>query len=295
MSSASIPVDVINPGQVFACMGLLEAADVLDGPAVGGFRWPERNDASYRFELQSATADNPVATVLDFIANAEVTAIAPDGWIAPKAKTADPDLRRTATSSTGEPSETALPIVLEDGSSARIYLTHWADDSSRDAFKLYSGNRSALGIAQSMIHGRTTARGRVQQKGITHLKNELGDEFVTDPFCAITAMGGSFNFDARCAWQSIDAGYSPNDHGQDVQGSPTVELLAALGLEETRPLDVGRRHYAYSIWREMLPPVLARPALSAGLDIIKQRRFAFTLGLSGKNKIVEYAQEEIEQ
>ena len=31
MAEASIPTDLFNPGQVFACMGFLEAADVLIG------------------------------------------------------------------------------------------------------------------------------------------------------------------------------------------------------------------------------------------------------------------------
>lgn len=37
MTEASIPVDLLNPGQVFACIGFLEAADVLLGEAMGVF------------------------------------------------------------------------------------------------------------------------------------------------------------------------------------------------------------------------------------------------------------------
>ena len=39
MAESTIPVDLRNPGQVFACLGLLEAADVLLGHAVGVFAW----------------------------------------------------------------------------------------------------------------------------------------------------------------------------------------------------------------------------------------------------------------
>jgi CRISPR-associated protein Csx14 len=35
MSEAVIPVDLFNPGQVFASLGFLEAADVLLGDAEG--------------------------------------------------------------------------------------------------------------------------------------------------------------------------------------------------------------------------------------------------------------------
>jgi CRISPR-associated protein Csb3 len=36
MAQSSIPVDIFNPGQVFACLGFLEAAEVLLGDAEGG-------------------------------------------------------------------------------------------------------------------------------------------------------------------------------------------------------------------------------------------------------------------
>jgi CRISPR-associated protein Csx14 len=39
MAEHTIPVDLLNPGQVFACLGFLEAADVLLGDAEGGFDW----------------------------------------------------------------------------------------------------------------------------------------------------------------------------------------------------------------------------------------------------------------
>ena len=81
MGNASIPVDLVNPGQVFACLGFLEAADSLCGPAEGGFGW----DETPRFGLLAAGAENPVAYVLEFLTGAKVTAVAPDGSnIAPK-------------------------------------------------------------------------------------------------------------------------------------------------------------------------------------------------------------------
>ncbi len=29
MASATVPVDLLNPGQVFACLGIMEAAEIL--------------------------------------------------------------------------------------------------------------------------------------------------------------------------------------------------------------------------------------------------------------------------
>ena len=46
-----ITIDLYNPGQVFACLGFLEAADVLLGNAEGGFDW--RDEANVTFTLRA--------------------------------------------------------------------------------------------------------------------------------------------------------------------------------------------------------------------------------------------------
>ena len=57
MTSASIPVDLINPGQVLASLGFLETADALCSGAVGGFDWT--NEADVRFNLHAAATRIP--------------------------------------------------------------------------------------------------------------------------------------------------------------------------------------------------------------------------------------------
>jgi len=66
MPEASIPVDLFNPGQVFACLGFLEAADMLVGDAEGGFDW--RNESDARFAMRATCDGNPFAAVLEFVA-----------------------------------------------------------------------------------------------------------------------------------------------------------------------------------------------------------------------------------
>jgi CRISPR-associated protein Csx14 len=105
-------------------------------------------------------------------------------------------------------------------------------------------------------------------------------------------MGGSFNFDPRGAWTAIDAGYSPNQHEHPIEASPVVEFLAAWGLEHARPVSVGPRLFRYAAWGAILRPVLARAALSGALATVPLKRFRFELNLSGKNKVVSFAQEE---
>ena len=199
----------------------------------------------------------------------------------------------------------SLPIKFGGVGGPVINLEHWADGSSRDSFKLYSGNRSADKIARAMLQGvckKPTAKqklhglpGDTKSKGFAQLWDEARAKLIAEPFDVLTPMGGSFNFDPRGAWTSIDAGYSLNQHKHSIEASPVVEFLAAWGLEHARPVEVGVRQVRYAVWDISLPPILARAALADAFPMIPSRRFRFQLSLSGKNKVVTFAQEESRQ
>ena len=271
MAQASVPVDPTNPGQVFACLGFMEAAETLLGDAEGGFDWGGQSDV--RFTLRAAGGANPFSSVLEFLAEAEVCAFAPDGFTDVVAAPSD-------TYPVARADKMALPIHLELAAKNSAVMSHWADGSSRKPFKLYAGNRSAAKIAGDM----SGLCGRLW-RACPHALTE-------QPFNVLIPMGGSFNFDPRSAWTSIDTGYSPNTVEHSVAASPVVELLAALGLENARPYEYGLRQVRYGIWGVLVPVSLARPALAA-VDVgLPLRRFTFTLDLSGKNKVVTFAEEE---
>lgn len=317
MADVSIPVDLFNPGQVFACLGFLEAADVLLGDAEGGF------EAKVRFHLRASGGQNPFAAVLGFLAQAKPERWAPIGYVDPPPKkgatdaededdaaddgpsnveatlgdrNASPELSKTFPAARGDC--LALPIRLGGGRSPTIELGHWADGSTRETFKLYSGNRSADRIARAMLLGvprkptNKRAIGSPKTKGIAQLWQERRDTMIKQPFDVLTPMGGSFNFDPRGAWTAIDAGYSPNDQKHQVAASPVVEFLAVWGLENARPYEFETRKVSYSAWGLFLPPELARVALFGGVTVLPQKFFRFELAMSGKNKVVNFAQQE---
>lgn len=301
MAESRIPVDLLNPGQVFACLGFMEAAEVLLGEAEGGFDWSDPGDV--RFALRAHGEADPVGEVLRFLAEAELRRSAPanhdDRSPKDKKQAADEAKKRGAPPPPPPKLPTdievtdvfpgpvsdrmSLPVRLRSGGVGPIDLTHWADGSGRDPFKLYAGNRSAFDIAEEMI-------GNLKQ-----LRAVKPKELCATPLGITSDMGGSFNFDPRGAWTALDAGYSLNDQKHRVDASPVVELLAAWGLEHARPKEIGLRRYTYAVWAAMLPPALARAALAGSLDIILARTFGFRLNLSGKNKVMTYAEENVPQ
>ena len=136
--------------------------------------------------------------------------------------------------------------------------------------------------------------GDLETSGITQLWESRREETLRNPFDPVP-MGGSFNFDPRGAWTGIDAGYSPNEHNHPVAASPIVEFLAAWGLENSRPDEFETRNVRYAAWGIPLSPTLARAALCGSLISIPLKRFRFELDLSGKNKVVTFAQLETNQ
>jgi CRISPR-associated protein Csx14 len=323
MAEAAIPVDLFNPGQVFACLGFLEAADVLMGDAEGGFDWSD--DADVRFRLRAAGEENPFASVLEFLATAKPVRWGPLGYVDSQPKNVkavkeaddgddaeeenetEPTSERENKGDALELSDTflaaagdrmSLPIRLGGGNRPTVELGHWADGSSRRSFKLYAGNRSADRIARAMLLGvrekpkKNQSIGDMRAKGIAQLWEEQREALIGRPYNVLTPMGGSFNFDPRGAWTAIDAGYSPNDQKHQVAASPVVEFLAAWGLENARPDEFETRKVRYAAWGVPLSPVLARAALCASVSALPLRQFRFELDMSGKNKVVTFAELE---
>jgi CRISPR-associated protein Csx14 len=323
MAEASIPVDLLNPGQVFACLGFMEAAEILLGDVEGGFDWSD--ETKVRFELRASGERNPFEEVLEFLAEAEPERWGPIGYVDPPPKkgkgngngdaeegddvdetTVDgvaPSLDLSITFPARAGDRMALPIKFGGGNRPVVELDHWADGSGRNQFKLYAGNRSADAIARAMLKGvrdkptkKQKAKGQsgdLKTKGMRQLWEDDRVTLIEAPFDVLTPIGGSFNFDPRGAWTAIDAGYSPNEHKHAIEASPVVEFLAAWGMQNARPLEFEVRKVRYAAWGVALPLMLARAALAGSIPEIPSRQFHFELDLSGKNKVVTFAQEEV--
>ncbi len=308
MAESTIPVDLRNPGQVFACLGFLEGADTLLGDAIGGFDWSDSAQAVFR--MKAGGDENPFCTCLEFLGDRAVAlrAVSPMNWWPadlPR-ESEEPKIARKIERTKSEIAEqipsdafpcrspgtsTAMPVRIcrTTGQAERsITLGHWADhESIRNPFKLYSGNRSALDILRAMIMGTETAQGIVQ------LWQSQRVELIERPFDVLTPMGGSFNFDPRGAWTARDAGYSLDEQKHRIAASPVVEVLAAWGMENARPHEYATRKVRYAVWGTRLPVMLARAALANDFNVKPTKQFSFELALSGKNKVTTFAREVV--
>lgn len=295
MAEAVIPVDLLNPGQVFACLGLVEAAEILLGDAEAAFDWREPDAVTFR--LRAAGEASPVAEVLRFLAEAEVGARSPAGSALDTAKW---DVRAEAP----DPSDTfpfpkpdspaTLPLVLRRGDQI-IVVDHWGDATRRDNVKFWAGSGGYPGVALA----------RDAQALLRNMPNNIAG----DPFAFQAVQTSSFRFDWRRDYVPLDAGFSPNDHASVVMtGYPVVELLAAVGMSNARPERPDPRdklEYRYAVPGcadgALYPPALMRAALGAGAEFVPGlplRHFRMFLnwpGQEGQARAITYVVEETEQ
>ena len=256
MAEASVPVDVTNPGQVFACLGFLEAAGALLGEARGGFDWRDPSDLRFRFAARGS--DDPVVRVLRFLDEAEVTSVAPKGSLHNTNKwKIDTDTIDSGAFPFKDTGPDVLPARLSDGSGKEITIDHWGDQGriGRDRVKFWAGagGYPGAGLARDALD---LIRGRVT-------------DYARDPFSLSAEQSSSFRFDWRRDYVPIDAGFSPNAHGDVVMmGYPVVELLAAIGLTNARPVRHQRLEYSYGVAGmvddELYDPIFLRAALGKG-------------------------------
>jgi CRISPR-associated protein Csb3 len=297
-SVGSVPVDLLNPGQVFACVGLMEAAELLCGPCHGAFVG-DRGESFGTFELTTVGTEHPVDTVLDFLWRARADAVAP--WqpaseTRPRLEAKESGVRTIPCSDTIYPcprpdTPSALPIVLvADGSSVKVPIEHWADESRRDKLKLWAGAGGYSGAALA----------RDALDALAAVGDQTRAKARRDPFSLDAPMTSSFRFDWRRDYIPLDVGFSPNNHGASVRmvGYPFVELLAAIGLQYARPACVTPRDklaYRYAVSSESLPTPFVRAVLG-GADLgFPIRRFRMQLGWPGQKdqaRCIVDAQEE---
>lgn len=226
--SIRVAVDPTNPGQFFACCGLLELADRLWPGAEG---WFEKESREFCIACEKTLPE-----LVHAVAHASVTLIDTDDIYSGR--------------------------VCIDISNRPFTLDWWHELGGRkDAkdLKVWAGTMESHGIAQAMQHA---------MRGEPFLTPDLFNVgmVVTDADDT-SKKKEPYYFDARRGpnAHSRDVGFSANDLGLTTMAFPAVEFLCLVGLQRCQPVRNGdSRIYDYFTWSvPILPNVL--PAAVAGL------------------------------
>ena len=280
MAESAIPVDLLNPGQVFACIGVLESAEILLGDAAAAFEWNDGREPMFR--IAAAGIEPPVARVMRFLNESKVVARVPaqstnaDSWKASWGEMPEVDGPGSPFPFPDPNSPATLPVVLRDHGGVEIAMDYWGDATRRDNVKFWAGSAGYPGAG-------------IVRDALVIAGDQL-QHYVHDPFAMSAPQSNSFRFDWRRDYVPIQDGFSPNKHGKNIQmvGYPLVEVLAAVGVSHARPRRTTKLEYRYGVLGSqggtLLDPVLHRVALGATLPIPGQpfRRFVMHLDWPGK-------------
>lgn len=253
-ASIRVKVDPTNPGQFFACCGLLELADRL---------WPGAEGWFDGKEFCIAT-DGTLEAVLDALVSCHMSNTMTDAQHDRfREITAMPVKVRKATPGV-EDEEKVLGALLREsplilGDPINILLDWFTDNySGGSRFKTWAGRQSVLEIATSM------------KKALN--ANEWRDENCLA--FSVTNCGLPFNFDSDLGGQggAIDVGFSFDPLAGSAltriepSARPALELLAFIGLQRFRPLEVkGENEFRYTAWNQAMSIEIAMPAASGSI------------------------------
>jgi CRISPR-associated protein Csb3 len=269
-----VKVDVTNPGQFFACCGLLELANRLWNGAEGWF-----DDGAFQLRTTANIAGSLASSLMTSIMNCRLMntmtkeqSTRLDELVEMKGN----DRRRIPGLEDEKKALEKLrreePIVILEPFNLRI---DWFldDRAGGDRFKTWAGQQSVLQIATAM-------------KEATEVL--FRQTLPSEQWLAQTRSGCGlpFNFDSDLGGQgaALDIGFSfdPLSASATTRIEPTVrpclELFAFVGLQRFRPRQIPQdNRFLYHLWQQPLPPEIAFPAACGLLPSRENRSFEFRL------------------
>ncbi len=254
--SITIPVDLTNPGQFFACCGLLELADRL-WPGTEG--WFERQ----RFCILASDPSKRLHELLREVVSCPLSStLAPQS----RARLQELDQKKRELKKLRK----SLPKIDEAerkrlnslrifsgfllGSPFNLRIDWWLDDTcDGNDLKTWAGQQAVAGIAEA-------------------IKQALKIDVDDDPFDFEAVIYRSsdndavapLSFDPGRAGTAQDIGYSPDKIGQALTARVWTEFLCLIGLQRFAVAPIADGVFRFSAWSMPLRPICAA-AVAKGL------------------------------
>jgi CRISPR-associated protein Csb3 len=240
-STIRVEVDVSNPGQFFACCGLVELAEKIWHTDL--LCW----FSDHEFLICTASC-KPCPESLEHLLRHVATE---------KVEQIDPN------------DETASPLYI--AGHADLRLDWWCDgESASRALRTWAGSQSCYRIATAM-------RSAIGVASVT-LAECFSYSVVVRDLNAPDKKVEPFYFDSRRGARpfSRDIGFAPDALKMTTPAYPVVEYLCLVGLQRCRPRPTQRqRLFDYFTWDATLPVVCLPTAVCGLLPAVGSRGFRF--------------------
>lgn len=279
--SFAVSVDVTNPGQFFACCGLLELAHRRWPGAEGAF-----DESGTIFKVFCPTA--PIADVRQLaqeIANCEISGLTENE----REERGALEAERTRFKREGTP----FPAEKEKrrkelGAKARagaislgdpfcLDLNWWqTSDEDVNTPKTWAGLQEIHKVARAAQDAFAKIEDLselfnhscILRMPKEYSKNTSDQKKSVEPFY----------FDARRFTHALDVGFSLDVQGAETVAHPAVELLALIGLQRFRPGATEQKwEFEYTVWARLLSAPVAAAVISGVVPVQPQQRYRFRL------------------
>lgn len=235
-ASIVIPVDLTNPGQFFACCGLLELADRL---------WPGAEGWFSDGKDFCIASPGTLGLLVEAIISAELDII-------------------------NAQNPYSSPFII--GNPFRPLLIDWweSDLTGAKDLKVWAGTMESYGIAYAMQQAMRDHR--FQQPSLFDVgmvvMNPDEPSKKKEPYYYDARRAPNAH--------SRDVGFAPNDLGMTSTAFPAVELLCVIGLQVARPAFTSeRRVYDYFTWPFPIPTNLILAATTGSLGLPNAQGYRF--------------------
>ncbi len=263
-----INVDPTNPGQFFACCGLLELADRLWDGAEGAF---SASGAEFSVRCKESPSKDDATQLRCALASCAITSTMSEDQIARLKKLLN---QKKATLTPQEAAEKQELSELWERERIRlhgpfdVWIDWWGDDHAGGSnFKTWAGKQFVLDLVRGM-------QAPIRSMDWSPLPlTEWLKKSASD-----SALPLYFDADIGGQSSSIDVGFSMDALDMRSRTRPMIELAAFVGLQRFRPLpERNGESFSYVTWTESLPPALTAVACCGRLPQQNARTFEFRL------------------
>ena len=255
----TLNVDASNPGQFFACCGLLQLAERLWAGAEAWFSG-SAFCISCKGTLDQLLCRLVEADIRSSLSPEELRRL---GSLLSKEKAALSQMERDEKARLHEVWRMER---LQITSPFDIWLDWWRDNrGERTELKTWAAKQLIAGMASRMF---SIVREEIDRRAVREC--ELFFESNDDSL--------PFNFDSDLcrSGNARDAGFSADTLGLKSRYRPLLELLAFIGLQRFRPASVGQA-FTYYTWAIPLPTLIAAAAGSGAISLPHSNGYVFAL------------------
>jgi CRISPR-associated protein Csb3 len=271
-----VALDPTNPGQFFACCGLLELADRLWHGAEG---WFDLSRTAFCLRPMDQNVEASAERLIAELSRCRLTNTMTEEQVHRLEELARMKAKEREKTPGLDDEKKALerrwredPILLHAPFNLR--LDWFLDDrAGGDRFKTWAGQQSVIDITAAMKRPITDGHwaGVPPERW---LGLPAGDDSLP------------FNFDSNLSGQAsaIDLGFSADPlksidpERMRVHTRPLTELGAFIGLQRFRPFAVsGENRYRFWLWPHALPPEVACAAACGMIGLPNSRGYEFRL------------------